>query len=171
MVHNGVARTIVSRLKFGDRPDMAVFCARMMALAGLELFDEQNEARRPVLVPVPLHRARQWQRRYNQSTQLARALGHQTGLEVDPFLIRRIKSTRPQIGLTAKQRVQNVAGAFRVQPDLLQRLNERRVVIVDDVITTGSTVKAMSKVLKKAGVEYIDVISFSRVVIGIDDSL
>jgi ComF family protein len=170
-LHNGVAKTLVSRLKFGDRPDLAVFCARLMALAGHELFGEEDGARRPVLVPVPLHRWRQWQRRYNQSSQLAQALSHHSGLEVDPLIIQRIKPTRPQIGLSAAQRTANVAGAFKMQPDAFRRLGGRSVIIVDDVITTGSTIAAMTQVLKKGGVEHIDVISFSRVVLGGDDSL
>ena len=170
-LHNGVAKTLVSRLKFGDRPDLAVFCARLMALAGHELFENENGVGRAVLVPVPLHRWRQWQRRYNQSSQLAQALSLQTGFCMDPMIIRRIKSTRPQIGLSAAQRAANVAGAFKMHPGGIERLDGRSVIIVDDVITTGSTIAAMTQVLKKSGVEHIDVISFSRVVIGGDDSL
>lgn len=170
-VHNGVARTLISKLKFSDRPELAKFCAALMRVAGVELLGEKDRAGLPVLVPVPLHRGRQWQRRYNQSTQLALALGAQSGLKVDPFIVQRVKSTRPQIGLSAKQRARNVAGAFVAQPNLLERLAGRDVVIVDDVITTGSTVNALTKVLLGAGVGRVDVISFSRVVIGIDDSL
>ena len=170
-VHNGVAKKLVSRLKFGDRPDLANFCASMMALAGRELFDEIGGVGRPVLVPIPLHRRRQWQRRYNQSNELAKVLGKNVGLEVDPLILKRVKSTRPQIGLTAEQRARNVSGAFVVQPDILERLSGRNVVLIDDVITTGSTIGAASRVLLNGGVAHVDVISFSRVVIGIDDSL
>ncbi len=182
LVHNEVARTLVSRLKFGDREEMAGFCARMMVFAGAELFGDfsvpQDRPEQedlpvqqdlPVLVPVPLHPGRQWQRRYNQSTLLARAIARQTGLEIEPLLVRRVKPTRAQIGLTAKQREKNVKGAFAVVPQLLEKLHGKRVILVDDVITTGSTVNAISAELKKNGVGRIDVISFSRVVIGIDD--
>ncbi|MCF6326981.1 MAG: ComF family protein [Devosiaceae bacterium] len=173
LVHNEVARTLISRLKFGDREEMATFCARMMVFAGSELFGDNADPLvkkdRPVLVPVPLHPGRQWQRRYNQSTLLARAIARQAGLKIEPLLVRRVKPTRPQIGLSARQREKNVNGAFAVVPQLLEKLQGKRVVIVDDVITTGSTVNAISAELKKNGVERIDVISFSRVVIGIDD--
>lgn len=186
-VHNGVARALVSRLKFGDREEVAAFCARMMVLAGAELFgnakveiegqdfakrdcpkDEGWTNQRPVLVPVPLHWGRQWKRRYNQSTLLAKAIARQSGLDIDPLVIRRIKPTRPQIGLSSKQRQRNVKGAFKVDEKLLPAIIGRRVLIVDDVITTGSTVKAMSEEFLRNGIEKIDVISFSRVVIGID---
>ncbi|MCF6302699.1 MAG: ComF family protein [Devosiaceae bacterium] len=170
-VHNGVARTLISKLKFSDRPELGKFCATLMVSAGHELFEDKENGEPPVLVPVPLHRRRQWQRRYNQSTQLAQALGALRGLDVEPFIVQRVKSTRPQIGLSAEQRKRNLAGAFVAQPSLVERLRGRRVVIVDDVITTGSTINALTKVLQGAGVERIDVISFSRVVIGIDDSL
>ncbi len=170
-VHNGVARALISKLKFSDRPELAKFCAALMKVAGIELLGKRESGGMPLLVPVPLHRGRQWQRRYNQSTQLALALGAQTGLKVDPFIVQRVKSTRPQIGLSAQQRARNVAGAFVAQPNLLERVAGRDVVIVDDVITTGSTVNALTKVLLEAGVGRVDVISFSRVVIGIDDSL
>lgn len=159
--YNEVARKLVSRLKYGDRPELARFCARLMAAAGHQLWE--GEA---VLVPVPLHRHRQFERRYNQSTELARALAGITGLDVDPVLVSRIKRTRQQVGLTADQRQRNVAGAFAARPDASIRLRGRRVVIVDDVITTGSTVKAVTRALKRAGVGQVDVISFARVVVG-----
>lgn len=161
VLYNEVARKLVSRLKYGDRPELARFCARLMAAAGHELWEKG-----PVLVPVPLHRFRQFERRYNQSTELARALGKITGLQVDPLLVSRVKRTKQQVGLTADQRQRNVAGAFAARPDALGRLAGRGVVIVDDVITTGSTVNAVTRALNKSGVGQIDVISFARVVIG-----
>ena len=161
VLYNDVARRLVSRLKYGDRPELARFCARLMAAAGRELWESG-----PVLLPVPLHRWRQFERRYNQSTELARAVARITGLEVDPSLVSRVRQTRQQVGLSAGQRQRNVAGAFAVHPDALSRLKGRGVVIVDDVITTGSTVQAVTRALKKAGLSRIDVISFARVTIG-----
>ena len=161
VLYNELARALVSRLKYGDHPELARFCARLMAASGRNLWAEG-----PLLVPVPLHRTRQFTRRYNQSIELARALATETGLKVDPLLVRRVKRTRQQVGLTASQRATNVAGAFLAHPDTLGRLKGRNVVLVDDVITTGATVEAITRVLRKAGVNKIDVISFARVVIG-----
>ena len=161
VAYNEVARKLVSRLKYGDRPELARFCGRLMAAAGHEFWESE-----PILVPVPLHRYRQFERRYNQSTELARALAKLTGLGVDPLLVSRVKRTKQQVGLTAEQRQRNVAGAFSARTDAATRLQGRGVVIVDDVITTGSTVKALTRALEKAGVRQIDVISFARVVIG-----
>ncbi|MBI4923673.1 MAG: ComF family protein [Devosia nanyangense] len=163
VVYNEVARALVGKLKYGDRPELARFCARLMARAGHELWGPDA-----VLVPVPLHRTRQFSRRYNQSTELARALSKLTGIPVDPLLAIRRKRTRQQVGLSGDARHRNVAGAFAPHPDALARLRGRRVVLVDDVITTGSTVKAVTRALKSGGADRIDVVSFARVVTGTD---
>lgn len=163
VLYTAIARTLVSRLKYGDRPELARFCARLMVAAGHEFWGE-----RPVLVPVPLYPMRQFRRRYNQSTEFTRLIGKMTGLAHDPLLVRRKRQTRQQVGLTADARARNVSGAFEASPDTLARLGGRPVVIVDDVITTGATVKAVTKALQKAGVDRIDVLSFARVSAGTD---
>lgn len=163
VVYNDVARALVGKLKYGDRPELARFCARLMAQGGHELLGSDA-----VLVPVPLHRVRLFSRRYNQSTELARALGGLTGLPVDPALVTRRKNTPHQVGLSGDARRRNVAGAFAAHPDLLRRLAGRRVVLVDDVITTGATVKSVTHALIKGGAERVDVLSFARVVTGTD---
>lgn len=163
VIYNDVAGTIVSRLKYGDRPELARFCARLMAGAGHELWADQ-----PILVPVPLHRARQRARRYNQSGELAVLLGQFTGLAVDARLVQRIRKTRQQVGLSGDGRQRNVAGAFAVPPEAMIRLAGRRVVLVDDVYTTGATTKAATRALLKSGAAVVDVVTFARVVIGAD---
>ena len=161
VIYNDVARAVVARMKYGDRPELARFCGRLMVGAGTELWTN-----RPILVPVPLHPLRQIGRRYNQSLELARVIARQTGLSVDPGLVRRVKRTKQQVGLSAEARGRNVAGAFAAHAEILARTRGRPVVIVDDVITTGSTIKAVTRVLQRAGVARVDVISFARVVPG-----
>jgi ComF family protein len=163
VVYNDIARALVGKLKYGDRPEIARFCARLIVQAGHELWGPDA-----ILVPVPLHRRRQFSRRYNQSTELARALSRLTGIPVDPLLALRKKHTRQQVGLSGDARQRNVAGAFAPHPDVLLRLKGRRIILVDDVITTGSTVKAVTRALKSGGADRIDVVSFARVVTGTD---
>lgn len=158
-----VAGRLVSRMKYGDRPELARFCARLMAGAGREFWDKG-----PLLVPVPLHASRQRARRYNQSLLLAQALARITGLDVDPYLVRRHRRTRQQVGLSGDGRQRNVQGAFSAHPDALVRLKGRPVVLIDDVYTTGATVKAVTRALKRGGAEHVDVLVFARVVIGDD---
>lgn len=159
-VYDDIPRRIVTRLKYGDRPELARFCARTLFAAAAELLTPDA-----VLVPVPLYRWRQFSRRYNQSTELARALAAMAGLEMVPSLVRRKRRTAQQVGLSAGQRARNVQGAFAVDAAQMVLFAGRRLVLVDDVITTGATVAALTRTLKRAGFSQIDVISFARVVI------
>lgn len=163
VAYTEIARMLVSRMKYSDRPEIALFCARMMQGAGHELLGPDA-----VLVPVPLHRARQRQRRYNQSAELARALSGLAKRPMSTDLVSRHRRTAQQVGLNAAQRARNVEGAFRIDPRMVQRLEGRRVVLVDDVLTTGATVSAIAGALKRAGAPAVDVLSFGRVVFGGD---
>lgn len=166
LAYGEIVGTLVSRLKYGDRPELAQLCGRLMAGAGRELWEAK-----PVLVPVPLHHKRLRFRRYNQSLLLAGAIARIVGLEVDPHLIRRHKETRQQVGLSGDGRLRNVQGAFVPHERALERLRGRPVVLIDDVYTTGATVKAATRALRKGGAEQIDVLTFARVVIGDDDPI
>lgn len=163
LVYGEIARTLVARLKYADRPDLARFCARLMVSAGAEFWGD-----RPVLVPVPMHRWRLFGRGYNQSTELAREIGRLTGLPVMPGLVARIKATRPQVGLSGAARRRNLGGAFRVSPKAAAQLGNRPVVLIDDVITTGATLRTLTGVLNRAGIGKVDVLGFARVVVGAD---
>lgn len=159
--YDGTARELVHRLKFGDRLDLAEAMGVMMARAGAELLAEAD-----ILVPVPLHPLRLWQRRFNQSMALAAVIARRQGLIVDPFILARVRRTRQQVGLTRPQRAQNLQGAFRVPASRRQDVEGRRIVLVDDVVTTGATANAASRALLRAGAAQVDVLSFARVVSG-----
>jgi ComF family protein len=132
---------------------------RPSARAGAELLAEAD-----VIVPVPLHRARLWRRRFNQAMALARSVAAAGGVPLDPFLLARVKRTQSQVGLTKAQRAANLQGAFQVPADARARLKGRRVLLVDDVLTTGSTANAASRALLRGGAESVDVLAFARVV-------
>lgn len=157
--YDETARRLVHRLKYSDRLDLAAAMGIMMHRAGAELLADAD-----VIVPVPLHPWRLWWRRFNQSASLAAVVAQRSGVACDPFLLARVKRTRPQVGLTKAQRAENLQGAFRVLPNAKQRLEGRRVLLVDDVVTTGSTANAASRALLRGGAAAVDVLAFARVV-------
>src|SRR5579871_186804 len=157
--YDDVARTLVHALKYQDRTDLAPAMGRWMARAGRELLGDAD-----VLVPVPLHWRRGWSRRYNQSGALARIIEHHTGVAIATEALRRIRPTEQQIGLSRPQRASNVQGAFKVGPDRQHLIAGRRVVLIDDVLTSGATVDACARALLRAKAASVDVLVFARVV-------
>ncbi|MCI5075279.1 ComF family protein [Oricola sp.] len=159
VLHSGIARQLVQRLKYGDRTELAPWMARWMLRAGSELVEECD-----VVVPVPLHPRRFLARRYNQAAELGRTIATRTGLAFEPGALRRVKPTRQQVGLTANERKLNVRGAFRVPPEREIAVAGRDVLLVDDVFTTGATIEAATKALLRGGASHVDVLTFSHVV-------
>ncbi len=157
--YDDVARTLVHSLKYQDRTDLAPAMGRWMARAGKELLDEAD-----VLVPVPLHWRRGWSRRYNQSGALARVISRQSGVKLATEALRRIRATEQQIGLSRPQRAANVQGAFKVAPERSADIAGRRVVLIDDVLTSGATTDACARALLRAKAVQVDVLVFARVV-------
>lgn len=159
--YSGVARQMAQNLKFGDRTELAPTMARWMMRVGAELLADAD-----ALAPVPLHRGRFFSRRFNQSAELARALGRLSGRAFVPDAVARIRATRQQVGLAAREREENVRGAFRVPAHREGEIRGRRVLVVDDVYTTGATVSAVARALRRAGAAEVDVLTFARVLPG-----
>lgn len=161
--HRESARDLVSRLKYGERLDLSRLMATMMVQAGRDILGDAD-----LLVPVPMHRFRLWRRRFNQAALLANAVAGQTGIPVSLDALRRIRHTRAQVGLRRADRQQNLVGAFAVAPEKAIEIAGRRVVVIDDVRTTGSTLNACAHILRKAGAARIDVLTFTLVAEGDD---
>ena len=159
--YSGVARQMVRGLKYQDRTDLAPWMARWMQRAGAELCAEAD-----VVVPVPLHWRRFFGRQFNQSAELGRALAHLTRRPFAPSALRRVRQTRQQVGLERREREENVRAAFRVPPEAEIQIAGRRVLLVDDVYTTGATVRAVARALKRGGAGAVDVLTFARVLPG-----
>jgi ComF family protein len=151
----------VQSLKYGDRTDLAPWMARWMLRAGSELVAEAD-----VVLPVPLHWRRFFTRRFNQSAELARTIATLSGKAFHPTAIRRVKITRQQVGLGVTERQDNVRAAFRVPPEHEIAVRGRRILLVDDVYTTGATVTSATKALKRTGAAAVDVLTFARVLPG-----
>lgn len=160
-LYDDLARGLVHSLKYRDRTDLAPMMAQWMLRAG----DGTVQAA-DVILPVPLHRFRLIWRKFNQAAELARALGRLSEKPVLIDAVRRTKRTRRQIGLGPRAREENVRGAFTVTPAGREALFGRRIVLVDDVYTTGATVAAVTRTLKRAGVTDITVLTFARALPG-----
>jgi ComF family protein len=157
-LYEGPARELVHRLKFNDRLELAKGMGRLMAVAGQQLIADCA-----LVVPVPLHWTRAWSRRCNQATELARVIAGHGGVQLAPGLIRRVRRTHTQVGLTRAQRRDNLQGAFRLGSEAALALSGRRVLLVDDVLTTGATCNAAARVLLRGGATAVDVLTFARV--------
>jgi ComF family protein len=159
------SRGLILAFKHADRTDTAPAFGAWLARAGAELLADAD-----LLAPVPLHRLRLLRRGYNQAAVLARFLARETGLPMLPQLLLRCRATRSQQGLSGQARLDNVTGgAFRVAHRHRARLAEARVVLIDDVMTTGATIGSCARVLKRAGAARVDVLTLARVVrVGVD---
>ncbi|MFQ5533907.1 MAG: double zinc ribbon domain-containing protein [Sphingomonadales bacterium] len=153
------SRRMILGFKHGDRLDAAPAFGQWMRRAGRELFEDCH-----FIAPVPLHRRRLFARRYNQSAVLAHALSRETGIPVAADLLVRVRATPSQAGRSRKERVRNVRGAFKVRADGAGKVRGRKILLVDDVMTTGATVEACARVLKGAGAARVDVLTLARVV-------
>jgi ComF family protein len=156
--YDGAARKLAHGLKYSDRADLAGIMARWMIRAGREVLDDSD-----VIVCVPLHRRRLFSRRYNQAAELARAISRLTGKPFEAGGLRRVRATRQQVGLGLRARQDNVRGAFGVPADRKPGIVGQRVLLIDDVLTTGSTVEAATRALLRAGAERVSVLTFARV--------
>jgi ComF family protein len=157
--YDEASKELILRFKHADRTGSAPAFAAWLQRAGAELLAEAD-----VLAPVPLHWSRLLARRYNQAALLARELARLTGKPAIQDLLVRRRRTPSQGGLGAAGRERNVSGAFHVHPRHAARIKGQRVLLIDDVLTTGATVSACSRTLRRGGATAVDVLTLARVV-------
>ena len=158
--YDDASRKPVLALKHADRLDLVPAFGRWLDRTGRALLSESD-----IVVPVPLHRSRLWKRRYNQSAELARALARRAGVPAEPLVLMRKRPTPSQGEMpSASARRRNVRGAFAVPEQGKARVEGRRVLLVDDVLTTGATANACARALKRAGAHSVFVLALARVV-------
>jgi len=155
VAYGELARSVAIRFKYGRKVALARTMARYMA----PLVGAEGDR---LLVPVPLHPTRLWQRGFNQSALVARELSRRLNIAADVFALRRTRRTPPLKGMSPLQRRKTVAGAFRVRDK--RAVAGKTVILVDDVLTTGSTADACARSLKRAGASRVELVSWARVV-------
>lgn len=156
--YEGPSRSALLGFKYADRIEFDRLFAPLLARAAACVFDDPSAT----LIPVPLHWTRLIWRGYNQAALLAGALHRQTGLPVDNHALVRVRRTVPQQGLDQRARLSNTKGAFALRQK--NHLQGRKVILVDDIVTTGATVSACVSALLKGGVAQVDVVSMARVI-------
>jgi len=156
--YDEAARRLILPFKHADRVELSGVLAAYMARAGADLLTAAD-----VVVPVPLHRARLFRRRYNQAALLARAVGRAESRPVLLDALRRVRGTAPLGAKSAEERAAMLAGAIDMRPSRAARIAGRRVLLVDDVMTSGATANACAAVLLAAGAVAVDVLAAARV--------
>ena len=158
--YDDASKGLILAFKHGDRLDHAPAFAHWMERVGKPMLSEVD-----IVVPVPLHRWRLWARRYNQAAVLASRIAALSGKPFEPMALERKRPTPSQgTMVSAKARRRNVLGAFRVPPDAVARVRGKHVLLVDDVFTTGATLDACARALKRAGAARVDALTLARVV-------
>lgn len=158
LIYGDVSRDLVLGLKYQGRRDSLVTLAGWMSAAGADLLADAD-----LITPVPLHYFRLIRRGFNQSGWLAAALSRTSGVRLSVDALKRVRATPIQGNLSADARRRNVQGAFRVRGSRIKLVKGRRIVLIDDVLTTGATAEACARTLKRAGAACVDVITLARV--------
>ena len=158
VLYDDASRPLILSFKHGDRMHLHMTFGPWLKRAGAEFLQDCD-----MVVPVPLHWRRMVARRYNQSALLAESIARGTGIEYRPSLLKRIRHTPVQGHLSAKDRYRNVKSAFVVAEKSKAEVRGKKIVLVDDVYTTGATIEECAKTLYEAGAARIDVLTVARV--------
>lgn len=156
LAYEGRLREALQDFKYQERFDLAQFLTEALACdAGM--FGPQDS-----VIPVPLHPQRLRERGFNQAAILARGVGRALGVRIDLDSLVRVRDIPPQVGLERAERIGNVKGAFTVLPGRRGRIEGRKVLIIDDVLTTGATVGECARALRKAGAASVAALTVAR---------
>lgn len=163
LLYDEASRDLILAFKHGDRTDFVPCLNKMLMRAAADLLGEELTEQSWLCAPVPLHPLRLLKRRYNQSALLAAALSRTLRYDYGPDLLKRTRHTPPQGHLSSKDRYKNVRTAFAVTQKYASCVRGRNILLVDDVFTSGATIEACARTLKKAGAAQIYAVTVARV--------
>ena len=158
VIYDDFSKKLILDFKFYAKTQNVKILSKWLFQAGADIFKEGAD----LIMPVPLSYRRLIGRGYNQAALLARLLSKQTGIKVDVLNLIKIKHTKPQSLLLEKSRLKNVKGVFALKNQ--NKVKGKRIVLIDDVMTTGATLAECAKVLIKAGAESVDTLTVARVI-------
>lgn len=158
VIYNDASRQLILDFKYGDKTHAVKSFLPWMMRAGATMLPQTD-----VIVPVPLHARRLWQRRYNQSALLAQTLARAANKTCLPDGLSRKRHTIPQKGLSRSERHSNVRGAFAVTPRHAEKIKGKNIMVIDDVFTSGATLNECARVLKRADAANVFVLTLARV--------
>ncbi len=162
--YGGIIRKLIVRFKFEDKHEPLPLFIRLMHNSGHDLLKDAD-----LLIPVPLHRLRLLQRRFNQSALLAKGLSKMTGVPARVAGLKKTRRTVAQVGLAQEARQKNLTDAFSMTAAGEKAVRGKRVLLIDDVITTGATANACASTLLKAGARKVDILAIALVAHGIEE--
>lgn len=158
VLYDDHSRPLILGFKHADQTHLVRIFTPWLKLAGQKILDDAD-----VIVPVPLHWTRLLKRRYNQSAILAKALARESGKIYGADVLKRIRATPPQGTLSRKERLQNVRKAFSLHGKRAGFVRDKKIILIDDVYTTGATIEECAGVLYAAGAQRVDVLTLARV--------
>lgn len=158
-IYDDKSAHMVTSFKYSDRLESRASYARWMARVGTEMLQEAD-----YLIPVPLHFRKLLSRQYNQAALLATTLGKISGKKVLVNGLLRHKNTVTQASFNRRIRLQNIRGAFKVNPKFIDVLQDKNILLIDDVITTGATADECAKILLKAGAARVEVLTLAKTI-------
>ncbi|KKB96192.1 DNA utilization protein GntX [Candidatus Arcanobacter lacustris] len=156
-IYDDFSKPLLHGLKYQDKTHLAPYLASLMRIAAGDLLSYSD-----IIIPVPLHKKKLLSRLYNQSALLSLYLHKSTKIPFEPNLLIKHKNTKTQTGLTKKQRLSNIKGSFMINEKFIYQVKDKNIMLVDDVITTGATINACTRLLLKYGANKVNILTLAR---------
>ncbi|NLK98517.1 MAG: ComF family protein [Epulopiscium sp.] len=155
-IYEGMVKEAIYRFKYGGHKEYGKYLGKLMAD---RIRNQISEEGFDVIIPIPIHKNRKRKRGYNQAEELAKAISRELGIPMDVAILTRVKETKPQSGLSIMQRQNNLKKAFKIADTI--NLDQMKILLVDDIYTTGTTMNYCAGLLKERGAKKVCFLSLS----------